>query len=599
MIKLDSANPSSLRHGVILLQCLLLVLFFVFGVRFWYLQVHKGSHFARLARENKTQSEPMYAPRGIVRDRQGQLLAVNEPAYHLAIVREDSRDIDRALTQIAEWTSLPLDELKETFLKGRPRVKAFEPQLLIPNLSFEMLATIEAHAMDWPELKVVVQPRRYYPQGSLLSHVLGYVAQANEEELNRDSNLALGDTLGKQGIEVILEKTLRGTKGLLQVEVDVVGRNLNRTVITNPEPGIDIRLSIDLDLQLLAAKHLEGRTGSIVVLDPFTGRVLAFVSQPGYDNNKFVMGIKPEQWKELVNDPGHPLQNRSIQSAYPPGSVFKLVVGGAALAAGALDPKHQVFCPGFYRVGNRVFRCWKREGHGWMDFEQGMVQSCDVYFYRLGERLGVDEISRYARAFGFGSKTGIELPHERDGLIPDKEWKRRRFNASWTGGETLNLSIGQGYTLTTPLQVARFIGGLVNGGVLFQPSLLEDGAPVEQGRMPMTDLQRKMVLRTMVQTVEGERGTAQRLRTKGVVVGGKTGTAQVVKLKEEYHKKKVEEIPYQFRDHAWMASFAQQGERAYAIVAMVEHGGSGGATAGPMVKSLIDHLFPQPPKDQP
>jgi penicillin-binding protein 2 len=597
MIKLESANPSSIRYGVILLQCFLLLLFFTFGVRFWYLQVHKGSHFARLASLNKTQSEPIYAPRGLVRDRKGRLLAVNEPAYNLAIVREDSQDIDRALAQVGELTSIPLSELKEAFLRGRPRVKSFEPQMLVPNLSFELLATIEAHAMDWPELKVIVQPRRYYLQSDLLSHVLGYVAQANEEELNRDPTLALGDTVGKQGMEVILERTLRGAKGLLQVEVDVVGRNLNRTVMVHPEPGNDIRLSIDLDLQTLAAKQLEGMTGSVIVMDPFTGRVRAFVSQPGYENNKFVMGISSDEWKELINDPGHPLQNRSIQSAYPPGSVFKLVVGGAGLASGILDPKHLVFCPGFYRVGNRVFRCWKREGHGWMDFEQGMVQSCDVYFYRLGEKLGVDEISRYAKAFGFGSKTGIELPHERAGLIPDKDWKRRRFNAPWTGGETLNLSIGQGYTLTTPLQVARFIGGLVNGGVLYQPTLLEDGEPIEQGRIPMNDVQRKMVLQTMVETVEGSRGTALRLRTKEVVVGGKTGTAQVVKLKEEYHKRAIEEIPYQFRDHAWMASFAQQGDRAYVIVVLVEHGGSGGATAGPPTKAIIDHLFPQTPTE--
>jgi penicillin-binding protein 2 len=598
MIKLESANPSSIRHGVILLQCFLLLLFFTFGVRFWYLQVHKGSHFARLASLNKTQSEPIYAPRGLVRDRKGQLLAVNEPAYNLAIVREDSTDIDRALAQVGEWTSIPFSELKEAFLRGRPRVKSFEPQMLVPNLSFELLATIEAHVMDWPELKVIVQPRRYYLQSDLLSHVLGYVAQANEEELNRDPTLALGDTVGKQGVEVILERTLRGAKGMLQVEVDVVGRNLNRTVMVHPEPGNDIRLSIDLDLQTLAAKQLEGMTGSVIVMDPFTGRVRAFVSQPGYDNNKFVMGISSDEWKELINDPGHPLQNRSIQSAYPPGSVFKLVMAGAAMARGDLDPKRKVFCPGHYRVGNRVFRCWKREGHGWMDFEQALVQSCDVYFYQLGERLGVDEISRFAKASGFGRKTGVELPHERDGIIPDKEWKRKRFGASWTGGETLNLSIGQGYTLTTPLQIAGFIGALVNGGALFQPTLLEEGVPVEDGRLPLSAPQSKTILQTMVETVEGARGTPQRLRTKGVIVGGKTGTAQVVKLKEGYEKKKTEEIPYRFRDHAWMASFAQQGERAYVIVVLVEHGGSGGATAGPPTKAIIDHLFPQPPTEK-
>ncbi|MFP4070799.1 MAG: penicillin-binding protein 2 [Desulfovibrionales bacterium] len=581
-------------NGPLFLQVCVLILFFAFGLRFWYLQIHKGAHFAAKARENKTQSESIHAPRGIIRDRNGHLLAVNEPAYALAIVREDSRDIDRSFAQISTWTGISLEDLQREFVRGRPRVKSFEPQILVPNLSFELVSTIEAHTMDWPELKIVVQPRRHYPYNDVLSHVLGYVAQANEEELNRDPRLDLGDTVGKQGIELVLEDVLRGSKGLRQNEVDVVGRNLNWSLIREPVPGNDLALSLDMDIQKLATEQLEGQAGAIVVMDPYSGELLALVSHPGYDTNEFVKGLRTEVWQQLIQDPFHPLQNRAIQSTFPPGSVFKLAVAAAGLAEGEINPGKKVFCPGFYKKGNRVFRCWKRHGHGMLDLEGALVQSCDVYFYQLGERLGIDTISKYAKEFGFGRPTGVELPHEKGGLIPTREWKLKRFGEPWQGGETLNISIGQGYTLTTPLQVAQFISALVNGGNIYRPTLINGAEPDLQGELHLKKAHRERILKTMVETVENPRGTAWRLKKKGVEMGGKTGTSQVVKLKDEYLDKETDEIPYKFRDHGWIASYGKKGDQAYVVVVLVEHGGGGGSAASPLARAIFDKLFPEP-----
>ena len=592
MSHFDPEHPRKTSLGPLLLQSLIVALFCLFGLRLWYLQIYRGDHFAEKSLQNRTRRYSVYAPRGLVRDVHGTLLAVNEPAYALAVVREDCKDIDRTLAAISTWTSVPPAEVEENFRRGRSRVKRFDPQIIIPDISLDMVARIEAHALYWPGVQIVAKPRRYYPEQGLLSHVLGYVAQANEKDLNEDDTLALGDSVGKQGLEKTLEKTLRGRKGLREVEVDAAGRVLHEKVLRHPEAGNDLRLSIDLSLQKGITEVLRGEAGAVVVLEPSTGKVRALVSEPTYNENSFVRGISTSEWQGLLKDPMHPLQNRAIQSIYPPGSVFKLVMAGCGLDKGGVDPAKTTYCNGGYRLGRRVFRCWKRVGHGKVDLKKSLRESCDVYYYQLGEKLGVDTISEYAKACGFGSRTGIDLPHERGGLIPSREWKQERYGRRWQGGETLNMSIGQGYTLVTPLQVARFLGGLLNGGTLLKPSLREDEPPVLQGKLPFSDRAGKIVVRNMVATVEEPHGTARILRTDGVEVGGKTGTAQVVKLMDKYEKKDTDEIPYKYRDHAWMAAFARQGDRSYVIVAMVEHGGHGGSDAGPLVKAAIDHLFP-------
>lgn len=589
---LDPEGYQPPKMGLLLLQGLVVFLFLVFALRFWYLQIHRGDDFARKARENRLRQERIYAPRGLLRDRDGLLLAENRPAYALGLIREDCKDIPSTLAQISQWTGIPVDELTARYKRDRRRVKPFEPQVLVPELPFDLLALIESNAHLWPGLEIVIRPRRYYPEGPLFAHILGYVAEANEKELEADKALSLGDAVGKQGLEYVLEQRLRGQKGQRQLEVDVMGRDLNSKITREPQAGESIALSIDLDLQRVAAGQLEGQAGCIVVMEPDSGKLLALVTQPSYDNNLFAGGLTNKQWAELRDNPMHPLQNRVIQSAYPPGSIWKILMTGLLLKEG-VDPEETVFCNGKYKLGNRVFRCWKKHGHGKVDMNRSLVESCDVYYYEMANRIGIDKIEEFARANGFGQQTGIALPHERSGLVPSREWKRRRFNEPWQGGETIISSIGQGFTLVTPVQVACFISSLMNGGKLMQPQLLRDAEPVVRVETPIPQEDRQLLLDSMQETVEGARGTARRLRRKDAILGGKTGTAQVVrlKLKENEERRTLEEMEYWERDHAWMASWGVKNDKKYVVICMVEHGGHGGSAAGPIVKAIYDYLF--------
>lgn len=579
------------RNGLLLLQMLILVLLLLFVFRFWYLQVHKGQEFADKAENNRIRQDQVYAPRGLIRDRHGALLAVNEPVYALAIVREDSQDIPGALNHVSTLLDLDPARLQETFEKGRLRIKRFEPQVLVPSLDFAQLAVVEANTFFWPELKIVVRPRRAYLQGPLLAHVIGYVAEANKDEINNDPELSLGDSVGRKGMEFTMERTLRGTKGLRQVDVDAAGRQLGSRILLSPEAGNDVRLSIDLELQQFIDETMGDHVGSVIVLEADTGQVLALVSKPAFDNNFFVSGLSHTDWAVLRDDPAHPLQNRAIQSAYPPASVFKLVVAGCALSKGVATVSKRVYCPGGFQLGNRLFRCWERRGHGVVDMNRGLVESCDTYFYIIGDKLGVDRMHLCAMESGFGGPTGIDLPHESSGFVPSRDWKRRRFGEVWHRGDNLNMAIGQGYMLTTPIQVARYTAALISGGSLLKPQLLADAEPVEQGRLPVNDAHREFLVQTMIDTVEGSRGTARRIAMPGITLGAKTGTAQVVRLMAEHEKKNIKDIPYQFRHHAWMTAFGEKDGRRYAVVAMVEHGGGGGATAGPIVGAVFKRLF--------
>jgi penicillin-binding protein 2 len=580
------------KFGAYFLIFLIVSLFCIFSVRLWYLQVYKASFFSQKAQDNLQRRQLIYAPRGLFLDRHGELLAVNEPSYSLAVIREDCPDIDATIDQISRWTQKPADQIHDEFTKGRSMVRSFENQIIAANLSFDTLTRVETESPYWPGVKIVVQPRRRYLQGEVLSHVLGYVARASEEELQKDPELRLGDNVGKQGLEFALEQVLRGQKGLRQMEVDASGRILHEEVLDHPVPGQNIQLSVDLGIQQKAYELMEGKSGSLVVIDADAGQVLALVSAPGYDNNEFVFGISHQNWQDLLSNPHHPLQNRSIQSTYPPGSVFKLVMAGLAHNQPDIRVSDRVFCSGSVTLGNRVFRCWK--GHGWVDMTKSLVESCDSYYYQLGDRLGVDRVSEFALNSGFGRPTGIDLPHERSGLIPTREWKKQRFNDGWRGGDNFNLAIGQGFILVTPLQVARFVGAIANGGNLYKPSLLLDEKKIDPEPLPWSEASRNFVYQTMIKTVEGERGTARRLYKEGVIVGGKTGTSQVVGLLPQHLEDDPEAVDYWLRHHGWMAAFARKDDRTYSIVALVEHGGSGSRAAGPVVRDLLDYLFDEP-----
>ncbi|CAM2056723.1 penicillin-binding protein 2 [Desulfovibrionales bacterium] len=583
------------RSGLVLLQVLIMSMFCIFSLRLWYLQVIKGASLAEQARVNQHREELIYAPRGQLRDRNAVLLAVNRPSYALTLVREDCRDQEGTLAQVSQWTGIEHEVLRKRFDQGRRRVKPFERLVLVPDVTTEIVAQVEANVMFWPGLEIMVRPRRIYPQGRTMAHVLGYVAEASEEELEKDPLLGLGDLVGKQGLEYVLERRLRGTKGLNEIEVDVLGRHLNKEMARTPTGGEDVTLSLDVKLQEHAAKFIEDQAGSIVVLDPYVGQVLALVTRPTYDNNSFTVGLSQRQWGALLEHPRHPLQNRVIQSTYPPGSVWKLLVAACGLHENAIIPGSTFFCPGEYQLGKLTFRCWHKGGHGMLNLREALVHSCDVYFYQLAERLGVDRIARYAQIAGFGSPTGIDLPHEKGGLVPSREWKHKRFGDGWHGGETLNLGIGQGYILVQPLQVARFVAALMNGGHVFKPNLIAGALPFNQGELALTRVQRDVILDAMVQTVE--RGTAQIIKRSDARLGAKTGTAQVVKIGQE--RQNTEDVPYTFRDHAWLATWGQKDGQNYVVVCMVEHGGHGGTMAGPVVRGVYDYLFGPSKTDKP
>lgn len=590
----DNETYEAPKSGIILLQALIGIFFFIFVVRFWYLQMHRGPEFTRQALDNRTRHERIFAPRGRILDASGKVLADNRIAFGLSIVREDCPDLPATLAQISEWFDLPIEYVQEKFAQDKAKVKPFEPILMITDIDFPLVAQIEAELHQWPGLEIVVRTKRSYPENELFAHVLGYVGEANEKEMAADQNLDLGDLVGKAGLEYELEKGLRGSKGLYEVEVDAHARVLGKNLKDGPKGGKEARLSLDKDLQQVAWDALNGEAGCVVVMEPDSGKLRALVTSPAYDNNLFAGGISKRDWEALRTNNRFPLQNRVIQSVYPPGSVWKLVMAAMFLERG-VSKNDGVYCGGQVRLGNQIFRCWKKGGHGFMNMESSIVNSCDVYYYLMAERLGIDNIEKFAKASGFGRPTGIDLPHEKSGLVPGKEWKKKRFKRPWVRGDTFNVSIGQGSMLVTPVQMAVYVSAMLNGGSLLKPQLLEDAGPDILGRLPCKPETLEFLVNAMRKTAG--HGTARVIGRKDADMGGKTGTAQVVKLKMAANERrlKTHEMQYAQRDHAWIATWGKKGDKSYVVVVMVEHGGGGSKVAGPVAKRIYQHLFDNAP----
>ncbi|MBD5607949.1 MAG: penicillin-binding protein 2 [Desulfovibrio sp.] len=577
------------RAGVIFLQALVGFFFFVFVVRFWYLQVRRGPEFAQLAQDNRMRREMIIAPRGRILDQSGAVLADNRIAYGLSLLPEDCPDIPATLAQISSWFDMPLKQVRDKYIQDRAKVKAYEPLLMITDIDFDLVARIESEIYAWPGLEIVVRTKRSYPEKDLFAHVLGYVAEANEKEMAADSTLALGDLVGKSGLEYMLDKDLRGNKGLYDVEVDAHARVLGKNLRQEPRGGSEKNLSLNRDLQQAALDALDGEAGCVVVMEADTGKLRALVTAPAYDNNQFAGGISRRDWEALRTNSRAPLQNRVIQSIYPPGSVWKLLMSAMFLEHG-VNPRDTVYCPGYARLGKQIFRCWKRGGHGSMNMESSLINSCDVYYYIMADRMGIDKIEQFAKACGFGSTTGIDLPHEKSGLVPSREWKKKRFKIPWVRGDTFNTSIGQGSTLVTPVQMAVYLSAILNGGRILKPQLLEDEEPEVRRMLPCKLSTQNFVINAMRKTAA--HGTARVVGRRDADMGGKTGTAQVVKLKMNKERRlKNSEMAYATRDHAWIATWGHKDGKTYVVVVMVEHGGGGSSVAGPVAKKVYNHLF--------
>lgn len=589
-VQVDNDGYQPPRYGLVILQSFICLFFCVFIVRFWYLQVHRGPEFTRQAMDNRMRQERIFAPRGRILDMDDNVLADNRTAFGLSMVREDCPDIPATLAQISHWFNLPLSQIQDKYNQDRLRMKPFEPLLLVTDIDFDLVAKIESEIYAWPGLEIVVRTKRSYPYNELLSHILGYVGEANEQEMAVDSALAMGDLVGKSGLEYKLEKELRGSKGLYDVEVDAHARILGKTLREEPKGGREAKLALDLDLQQACWDALNGEAGSVVVMESDTGKIRALVTSPAYDNNLFAGGISRRDWEALRTNSRFPLQNRSIQSVYPPGSVWKLVMSAMFLEHG-VNPKETVYCPGYARLGKQIFRCWKKSGHGSVNMEGSLIHSCDVYYYLMADRMGIDKIQAFAKKCGFGGLTGIDLPHEKTGLVPSKEWKKKRFKRPWVRGDTFNTSIGQGSTLVTPVQMAVYVAALLNGGHLLKPQLKDDEEVEIKAELPCKPEHLRFILNAMRKTATY--GTARVVNRKDADMGGKTGTAQVVKLKMSANERRLRthEMQYAQRDHAWIATWGQKDGASYVVVVMVEHGGGGSAVAGPVAKKVYQHLF--------
>jgi len=580
-----------------------LALFGGLAGRLYYLQVMQSDKYALLAEENRIAMRLLPPRRGRVLDRNGVELASNRRNYRVLIVAEQARNVDATLNTLSSL--IHLDEAQKQRVKRETeRRRKFVPALVAENLSWEDFARVNVHLPDLPGVQLDVGETRDYPMAGLFSHVIGYVGAVAEGELGDDPLLELpGFRIGKSGVEKLFDEDLRGRAGHSQIEVNAYGRAIRELERVDGQAGDDVVLTIDADLQRLAMERLGEESGAAVVMDIHTGDVLALVSNPSFDPNWFNVGISPQQWRQLNNDKFKPLINKTVQGTYPPGSTFKMVVALAALEAGAITPESRVHCPGHMDFGNNTFHCWKKGGHGSVTVAQALEESCDVFFYESARRIGIDKIAEMSRRLGLGDITHVDLTGERRGLIPTRAWKQATLGQPWAQGETLVAGIGQGFVLTTPLQLAVMVSRLANGGYAVGPRIVRSdnalGAATETRTAaqmyPSANLRRDhldLVLDGMIRVTTPPRGTAHRARIAipEYAMAGKTGSSQVRRISRQERETRVrknEEKPWEERDHALFVAYAPVHAPRYACAVIVEHGGSGAAMAAPIARDIL------------
>ena len=571
--------------------------------RLYQLQVVESERYQVLADENRINMQLLQPARGRIFDRFGQVLAENRLNYRLVVVPEAALNLDKALDEIAALVPIE-DHDRERVLREARRKQRFVPITVRENLTWDEVSQIEVNAPDLPGVMIDVGSRRLYAFGRDTVHIVGYVGAVNESDLERtdDPLLTLPDfRIGKNGAEKVLESSLRGEAGSRQVEVNAYGRVIRELSRRTGRPGDDHMLTIDLGLQQYVAARFGEESGSAVVLDVHSGEILALASMPNYDPNLFTSGISQRQWRELIGHPRFPLSNKSIAGQYSPGSTFKMIVALAALESGEVSPYQRFYCDGSIKLGKRRFRCWRRYGHGHVAMVQGLMESCDVYFYEVAKRVGIDRIAAMSERFGFGRKLDIELPGEKPGLVPTRDWKLAMIGEPWQGGETLVVGIGQGYLLTTPLQLAVMVARIANGGIAVEPRLLaeviRDGQPVPResetfNPMGLSPAHLDMVRKGMNFVVNEPKGTAYQARIEepALAMAGKTGSVQVRRISEREHRTGViknEDRPWKERDHALFVAYAPLERPRYGVAVVVEHGGSGGSVAAPIARDIL------------
>jgi len=567
-----------LRYAAIAVVVLLLV-------GFWRLQIVRSSYYATLAGRNCIRALAIMAPRGLILDRDNRVVVDNHPVFSVILVREHMRDPQESLAAIARGLHLDPTWLKERLEEFR-NAAPYQPIVIKDQATLADIAFIEAHRTDLPEIELLMMYRRRYPPNRFGAHLFGYVGEVSKHEV-ASRRYKLGAVVGKLGLERRYNDILMGTNGQRRVLVDSRGREVGRLDYEQPVPGRPIRLTIDSDLQLAAEHALEGRQGAIVALNPRTGDILALISQPAFDPNLFAMRIPPEDWQRLTDDPRKPLLNRVTQAQLAPGSVFKVIIAAAALEEGLFEKPFTVRCTGTANHYGRTFRCWRPEGHGQVDLHKAIVESCDIFFYEVGKRLGIERIAYYAAKFGFGRPTGVDLAGEEGGLVPSPEWKQRVHKQAWQPGDTISVAIGQGPVIVTPLQLAYVLGGIASGGVFVRPHLLLDaensGREAATYRFPLKE-ETVRELTNGLWGVVNEGGTGAVARLPGIEVAGKTGTAQLVGY-DTLRRLGGSRQP-QLVDNAWFVAMAPPRNPEIVVIVLLEHGGHG-AAAAPLAREVI------------
>ncbi len=562
------------------------------------LQVIVGHTYLALSESNRIRTVEIPPARGLIYDRNGVLLVNNAPSFNLYAVPGDLRDLDYAASRLATLIDLPPEEIHRR-LKGK-REDAYLQVKIKNNLSMTEVARVEAHRLELPGVHIEVEFKRNVIDETLAAHLLGYVGEVSQKQLasKRYPGLKQGDVIGQYGIEQTYDADIRGVPGRKMIEVDALGQEKHLIKKQAPLVGNDTYLTIDAIVQKAAEAALGEEAGAVVALDPRSGEVIALASRPAFNPNALSVGLTSAAWRALAKDERRPMMNRAIQGRYPPGSTYKVIMSAALLETGKTSRSESVRCPGFFPFGGRDFRDWKKGGHGTVALHRALVESCDVYFYKMGVRLPIDTISHYSHLFGLGEATGIPLSGESSGLIPSTEWKKRVRKEPWYPGETLSVSIGQGYVLTTPLQMATAISAVAADGVWRPPRLLKKQRNRQSGqttemtpepgrRLPLSPENLREIQSALAGVVAEPGGTAASARSKLISIAGKTGTAQVLEIKGDVRKK----LPKAFDDHAWFVAYAPVEHPQIAVAVLVEHGGHGGSAAAPIAKKVIETYF--------
>ncbi|MCP3676904.1 MAG: penicillin-binding protein 2 [Deltaproteobacteria bacterium] len=593
----EQREPRYLPGRLYYVAGIVLFIFLLIIIRLWHLQVIKSSEMKRFSENNRIRVVRLTAPRGIIFDRNGNRLVENRPGFDLTVVREDLKDIEALKETLPDRIEIAPDAIEEALRRGR-RLPPYQSIKLKEDIGWEEVAAIESFRTDIPGIGLDVSPRRLYPYNGLASHLIGYVGEIDEGNLRRLGGVdyKAGDTIGKYGLEESWDGFIRGSAGGKQIEVDAIGREIALLEKLSPVPGNNIYLTIDLNTQKRARQLMKGKAGAIVAMEPRSGRILAMVSSPSFDPNVFTTRMTDEEWERLVKNPLNILTNRVIQGQYPPASTFKVITAAALLEDGLISSSAKIESGPVFEFGGREYRDWKEEGHGAIDVYRAIVESSDTFFYQMGLKLGVDRLSHYAIGFGLGTRTGIEIKGEKGGLVPSKAWKKGKYGKPWYMGETISVSVGQGFLLATPLQVLSAYAAIANGGRLFLPQVVErietpdgevirDFVPKETGVLPVSKRTLDVVRSALKGVVSDDKGTARFIRTRGLAIAGKTGTAQVAMLGEE--RLKAKEIPYRLRDHAWFAGYAPADDPKIAVAVLVEHGGFGSEIAAPIAREVM------------